>query len=86
MQNQPSQDPRDQVMRAALADAAVLAAMLADEYHASYIGPDRARYLAILGTWLADLGGVLEEGPIGPTARFEGRAISIRFGPVSGHR
>ena len=40
-----------------------------------------ARYLATLATWLVDLGGVLENGPAGPTARFESRAITIRSDP-----
>ena len=86
MENRPSQDPRDLVIRAALADAAALAGMLTDEYEATYGGPDRAAYLTTLSGWLADLGGALEDGPGGPTARFPGRTIAIRFGPVSGHR
>jgi hypothetical protein len=86
MQSRPSQDPRDQVVRAALADAAVLAAMLSDEYHATYTGSDRAGYLAVLATWLADLGCVIEDGPGGASATFDGRRIAIRFGPLSGHR
>ena len=49
-------------------------------------GPDRRGYLNVLGRWLSDLGGVVEEGPAGASATLDGRRIAIRFGPVSGHR
>jgi hypothetical protein len=39
-----------------------------------------------VGRWVADLGGVVEEGPAGAAVRFESRRIAIHFGPVSGHR
>jgi hypothetical protein len=58
---------------------------VADEFHASYEGPARNEYLRVLGGYVADLGGRLEDGPAGLLAAFEGRQITIRFGPVSGH-
>jgi hypothetical protein len=36
MQNRPSLDPRDEAIRAALRDAAVLAGIVADEFLATY--------------------------------------------------
>jgi hypothetical protein len=86
MRDTPSTDPRDQVIRAALRDVAALAAIVAGEFHATYVGPDRAGYLHVLGDYLADLGGRLEDGPTGPVVSVDGRRIAIRFGPVSGAR
>jgi hypothetical protein len=86
MRDTPSTDPRDQVIRAALLDVAALAAIVAGEFHATYVGPDRAGYLHVLGDYLADLGGRLEDGPSGPVVAVDGRRIAIRFGPVSGGR
>ena len=86
MQDAPSADPRDQVIRAVLRDAAALAAIVAGEFHATYVGPDRAGYLHVLGDYLADLGGRLEEGPTGPVVAVDGRRIAIRFGRISGSR
>jgi hypothetical protein len=83
MQNRPSQDPRDAIRRSAMNDAAAIAAMLADEYEATYQGPDREAYLAALATWLGDLEGRVIDGP---AVQFPTRRIAIRFGPVSGHR
>jgi hypothetical protein len=86
MQDIPSADPRDQVIRAALRDVAALAAIVAGEFDATYVGPDRAGYLRVLGDYLADLGGQIEQGPMGPEVAVDGRRIAIRFGPTSGHR
>jgi hypothetical protein len=86
MKDAPSADPRDQAIRAALRDAATLAAIIAGEFHATYVGPDRARYLHVLGDYLADLGGRLEDGPNGPVVAVDGRRIVIRFGWMSGSR
>ena len=86
MENRPSQDPRDVVRRCAMNDAAAIAAMLVDEYEATYQGPDRDAYLAALGSWVADLGGTVEDAGIAPAVQFETRRIAIRFGPVSRHR
>ena len=86
MKDAPSADPRDQAIRAALRDVAALAAIVAGEFHASYVGPDRAGYLHVLGDYLADLGGRLEDGPSGPVVAVDGRQIAIRFGPLSGAR
>jgi hypothetical protein len=83
MQNMPSIDPRDEVIRAALRDVAALAAIVAREFHATYVGPDRARYLHVLGDYLADLGGQIEHGPTGPEVAVDGRRIAIRFGALS---
>jgi hypothetical protein len=86
MQNESSADPRDQVIRAALRDVSSLAAIVAGEFDATYVGPDRAAYLHVLGDYLADLGGRLEEGPSGPVVAVAGRRIAIRFGRISGSR
>ena len=86
MRDIPSTDPRDQVIRAALRDVASLAAIVAGEFDATYVGPDRARYLHVLGDYLADLGGRLEEGPSGPVVAVDGRRIVIRFSRISGSR
>ena len=86
MENRPSQIPRDLPTKAALNDAAALASIAADEIQASYAGPDRTTYLRTLGRWLADLGGVIEDGQAGTAAKFGSRRIAIRFGAVGGHR
>ena len=86
MQNTPSADPRDQVIRAALRDVSALAAIVAGEFHATYVGPDRAGYLRVLGDYLADLGGQIEQGPMGPEVAVDGRRIALQFGPSSGRR
>jgi hypothetical protein len=86
MRDIPSTDPRDQAIRAALRDVAALAAIVAGEFHATYVGPDRSAYLRVLGDYLADLGGRLEDGPSGPVVAVDGRRIAIRFGPLSGAR
>jgi len=86
MKDTPSADPRDQAIRAALRDVAALAAIVAGEFHATYVGPDRAGYLHVLGDYLADLGGRLEDGPGGPVVAVDGRRIAIRFGRLSGGR
>jgi hypothetical protein len=76
--------PRDQAVKAALHDAAAIASIVANEFHTSYNGPARAEYLRVLGDYETDLGGRLEDGPTGLLAAFEGRRITIRFGPMSG--
>ena len=86
VQDMPSADLRDQVIRAALRDVAALAAIVAGEFHATYVGPDRAGYLHVLGDYLADLGGQIEQGPMGPEVAVDGRRIAIRFGALSGQR
>jgi len=86
MQDIPSIDPRDQVIRAALRDVAALASIAASEFHATYVGPDRAGYLHVLGDYLADLGGQIEQGPTGPVVAVDGRRIALQFGPSSGRR
>jgi hypothetical protein len=81
MQNAPSPDPRDQAIRAALRDAASLAAMVATEFRATYWGAERAVYVTTLAEYVADLGGRLEEADtIDLVADFGGRRISVRFG------
>ena len=81
MQNAPSADPRDQAIRAALRDAASLAAMVATEFRASYWGAERAVYVATLAEYVTDLGGRLEEaGARDLVADFGERRISVRFG------
>jgi hypothetical protein len=86
MQDTPSADPRDQAIRAALRDVAALAAIVAGEFHATHVGSDRAGYLHVLGDYLADLGGRLEDGPNGPVVAVDGRRIVIRFGRTGGPR
>ena len=80
MRNRPSSDPRDEAMRAALRDVAVLAGMPDDEFRATYEGPERSGYVRVLAAYLADLGGSLETGAFGPVAAFADRRIAIRFG------
>jgi hypothetical protein len=80
MQNAPSQDPRDQAIRAALRDAATLAAMVVDELRASYRGSERALYVETLGTYVADLGGsVVEQEDDAVIVVFGGRRIAVRL-------
>ena len=86
MQNTPSIDPRDQVIRAALRDVAALAAIVAGEFHVTYVGPDRVGYLHVLGDYIADLGGQIERGPTGPVVSVDGRRIALRFGSSSGRQ
>ena len=81
MQDQPSADPRDQAIRAALRDASSLAAMVATEFGATYWGAERAVYVATLAEYVTDLGGRLEEaGTRALVADFAGRRITFRFG------
>jgi len=86
MQNRPSREPRDEAIRAALRDAAVLAGIVADEFYPTYQGPERAEYLRVLGVHIADLGGALERVTGGAAATFADRRITIRFGTGSGAR
>lgn len=80
MRNQPSNDPRDLLVKAAMRDAVALGSILEGEFRSSYEGPDKAAYLAALRSWLGDFGVVIEEGDAGPIAAFADRRISIRFG------
>ena len=84
MRNQPSTDPRDQAIRAALRDVAVLAAIAAGEFYSTYEGPERTEYLRVLGRYVANVGGRLSPGPDGFVAAFDDRRIAIRFGPEAG--
>jgi hypothetical protein len=86
MQNQPSRNPRDEAIRAALRDGAVLAAIIAGEFQATYEGPERTEYLRVLASNVTDLGGALEHGPAGIAAVFPGRRIAVRFGTRGGRR
>jgi hypothetical protein len=86
MQNRPSRTPRDEAIRAALRDAAVLAGIVADEFYPTYQGPERAEYLRVLGAHVADLGGALQEADRRVEATFAGRRIAILFGAGRGHR
>jgi hypothetical protein len=81
MKDTPSADPRDQAIRAALRDAATLAAMVVTEFRASYWGAERTVYVATLAAYVSDLGGRLEEaGTRDLVADFGGRRITVRFG------
>jgi hypothetical protein len=81
MENHASADPRDQAIRAALADASRLASMVADEIPSSYHGQRRDLYVETLRTWIADLGGRLDAGEGRDlVAHFPGRRITLRFG------
>ena len=81
MKDIPSADPRDQAIRAALRDAATMAAMVATELTASYWGVERAIYVATLAAYVVDLGGHLEEaGTRDLVADFGERRITVRFG------
>ena len=81
MQDESSNDPRDQAIRAALRDASTLAAMVVTELTASYWGAERSVYIATLAAYVVDLGGHLEEaGTRDLVADFDGRRITVRFG------
>ena len=84
MKDTPSQEPRDQALRAALHDAGLLAGLVQGVFHASYSGSRRDVYLATLGSYLTDLGGSLESKAGGYLATFEDRRIAIRF-ETGGH-
>src|SRR2546425_12986386 len=71
MKDTPSQEPRDEALRAALHDAGLLAGLVQGVFHASYSGSRRDVYLAALGPYLADLGGSLERKAGGKLARLE---------------
>lgn len=79
MRNEPSVDPRDLLVKAAMRDAVTLGSILEGEFRSSYDGPNKVDYLAALGSWLGDLGVVIEEGEGGPVAAFADRRIAIRF-------
>ena len=81
MRDIPSTDPRDQAIRAALRDVAALAAIVAGEFYATYVGAERSVYVATLAAYVTDLGGRLEEtGTRDLVADFGGRRITVRFG------
>lgn len=86
MQNRPSQDPIDVVARAAMQDAATLIGLFANEFQSSYAGPDRTAYLERLAIWLSDCGAVVHNSSTGAIVDFDGRQVSILFGPGIGHR
>ena len=80
MERHPSTNPRDQAIGAALRDASSLAAMVADEFQATYRGTRRDEYRRTLATYLADLGGTLEDGDGHDLlVRFGTRRITLRF-------
>ena len=81
MKDTPSADPSDQAIRAALRDAATLAAMVVTEFRASYWGAERSVYVATLAAYVTDLGGRLEEaGTSDVIADFGALRITVRFG------
>jgi hypothetical protein len=81
VQDESSNDPRDQAIRAALRDASTLAAMVVTELTASYWGAERSVYIATLAAYVVDLGGHLEEaGTRDLVADFGARRITVRFG------
>ena len=84
MRNQPSSDPRDLVVKAAMRDAVTLGSILEGEFRSTYAGPDQAAYLSALRSWLVDLGVRIEEGEAGPVAAFADRRITIRFSRTGG--
>ena len=84
MRNQPSNDPRDLLVKAAMRDAVMLGSILEGEFRSSYIGADKAAYLVALRSWLGDFGVVIEDGDAGPVAAFDDRRIAIRFGRSEG--
>ena len=63
MQGRASQHPRDEAIRAAHHDAAVLAGILENEYQATYRGPERLEYVRVLSEIVSGLDGSLETGP-----------------------
>jgi hypothetical protein len=77
--DRPSQHPRDVAVRAALRDAALLASFVENRLQASYRGPERAEYVRVLGGFVADLGGTLEERPTELVALIGGRRIAVAF-------
>jgi hypothetical protein len=72
--------PKDEAIRAAHRDAAVLAGILEDEFQATYRGPEHLEYVRMLSVIVSGLGGSLEISPAGAAAVFEDRRIAIRFG------
>jgi hypothetical protein len=80
MADYSAHNPRDEAIRAAHNDAAVLAGILEDEFQATYRGPERSEYVRMLSVIVAGLGGSLEISPSGTQAVFDDRRIAIRFG------
>src|SRR5439155_10305837 len=80
MEGRASHNPRDEAIRAAHHDAAVLAGILTDEFRATYPGPERAEYLRVLASIVADLGGALDTRGSRVAVVFDNRRITIRFG------
>ncbi len=86
MQIPRERNPRDEAILAALRDAAVLGEIMADEFHSTYEGQERAEYLRVLAGTVADLGGRLEESDRRVDVAFGDRRIAILFGAGRGHR
>src|SRR5450755_713789 len=91
MRNQPSNDPRDLLVKAAMRDAVTLGSILEGEFRSTYDGPNKAAYLAALRSWLGDLEahdasvetpGIRAPGSSGSVRSFVG--VSLRLGPVDG--
>ena len=62
--NRGAHHPRDEAIRAAMRDAAVLAGVLEGEFQATYRGPERSEYVRVLTEIVAGLGGSLEAGAV----------------------
>lgn len=71
--------PRDEAIRAAMRDAAVLVGVLEGEFQATYRGPERSEYVRVLSDIVSGLGGTLENEAVGLAATFADRRIRIRF-------
>jgi hypothetical protein len=80
MSDNSTHHARDEAIRAAHHDAAVLAGILEDEFQATYRGPERSEYVRVLAVIVAGLGGSLEISPSGAAAVFDDRRVAIRFG------
>jgi hypothetical protein len=79
MQDRPSDDPRDDAIRAALRDGAALAAMLSDEFQSTYRGSERSEYVRVLASTIEDLGGRLAQQGVLLAAEFADRRITIHL-------
>ena len=83
MKDTPSQEPRDEALRAALHDAGLLAGLVQGVFHASYSGSRRDVYLATLGSYLADLGGSLESRRVDTSRRSRIAALPSASRPAA---
>ena len=79
MENRPSRHPQDIAVRAALHDAAALAAMAADEFTSTYAGGRQHEYLTVLESYVSDFAGRIEADGKAVYAVFGERRISVRF-------